>query len=94
MFIGKTRNKIGCYRGKDCMKNFCKDLKERAKEVINYEKKQMIPLTYEENKSFEKLKVCFNIDKNVKNSFKLYHKVIDHCHHTGNIEERFTIYVI
>ena len=90
MFIGKTRNKIGCYRGKDCMKN----LKEDAKEVINYEKKQMIPLTYEENKSFEKLKVCFNTDKNVKNSFKLYHKVRDHCPHTGNIEERFTIYVI
>ena len=54
----------------------------------------MIPLTYEENKSFEKLKVYFNTDKNVKNSFKLYHKVRDHCHHTGNIEERFTIYVI
>ena len=71
-----------------------KNLKEDAKEVINYEKKQMIPLTYEENKSFEKLKVCFNTDKNVKNSFKLYHKVRDHCHHTGNIEERFTIHVI
>ena len=48
----------------------------------------MIPLTDEENKSYEKQKVCyickkeFNTDENDKNAFKLYHKVRDHCHHT------------
>ena len=44
-------------------------------------KKEMIPSTDEENKSYKKQKVCyickteFSIDKNDKNAFKLYHKV-------------------
>ena len=39
------------------MKRSHKDLKERETEIINYEKKKkMIPLTYEENKSYEKQK--------------------------------------
>ena len=52
-------------------------------------KKEMIPLTHKENKSYEKQKVCyickkeFNTDENDKNAFKLYHKVRDHCHYTG-----------
>ena len=29
------------------MKNFCLDLREHATEIINYEKKEMIPLTKE-----------------------------------------------
>ena len=45
-----TKNKLDYYRGKDCMKRFRKDLKERATEIINYEK--TIRLTYEENKSY------------------------------------------
>ena len=69
---------------------FCKDLREHATEIIDYEKKEMIPLTDEENKSYEKQKVCyiskkeFHTDKNDKNAFKLYHKVKDHCHYTRN----------
>ena len=43
-----TKNKLDYYRGKNCMKNFCLDLKEHATKVISYEKKEMIPLTYEE----------------------------------------------
>ena len=49
----------------------------------------MIPLTDEENKSYEKQKVCyickkeFSTAENDKNAFKLYHKVRDHCHYTG-----------
>ena len=67
---------------------FCKDLKGRVSEITNYEKKEMIPLTYEENKSYKKQKDCyickkeFNADKDDKNAFKLYHKVKDHCHYT------------
>ena len=29
---------------KDCMERFCKDLKEHATEIINYEKKEMIAM--------------------------------------------------
>ena len=39
-----TKNKLECYRGKDCMERFCKYLKEYATKRINYEKKK-IPLT-------------------------------------------------
>ena len=35
-----TKNKLDCYRGKDCIKRFCKDLKEHATKIINYEKKK------------------------------------------------------
>ena len=41
------------------MENFCKDLREHAMKIINYEEKEMIWLTYKENKSYEKQKVCY-----------------------------------
>ena len=49
----------------------------------------MILLTNEENEFYEKQKVCHICkeevctDENDKNTFKLYHKVRDHCHYTG-----------
>ena len=52
-----TKNKLGCYRGKDCMERFCKDLKEHTTKIMNYEKKEMIPLPDEENKSYKKEKI-------------------------------------
>ena len=36
----KTKNKLDYYRGEDCMKKFCKDLREHATKIINYEKKR------------------------------------------------------
>ena len=35
-----TKNKLGCYKGKNCMERFGKDLKEDAAIIINYEKKR------------------------------------------------------
>ena len=77
------------YRRKDCIEKFCKDLKELGTEIINFEEKEMIPLTNKEIKSYEKQKVCyicekkFCDDKNKKSEYDLYHKVRDHCHYTG-----------
>ena len=74
------------------MKRFSKDLKNWAMKVINYEKKEMIPLTNDEKKSFEKQKVCyickkeFCTYKNDEKEFKLKHKVRDHCHYTGKFK--------
>ena len=34
-----SKNELGYYRGKDCMERFCKDLRENALKIINYEKK-------------------------------------------------------
>ena len=63
----------------------------------------MIPLTDEENESYEKQNVCyickkefntdendkneFNTDESDKNEFKSYHKVRDHCHYTEKFGE-------
>ena len=44
----KSKNELNYYRGEDCMKKFCKDLREHATKIINYEKKDMIPLTKKE----------------------------------------------
>ena len=35
----KSKNKLNYHRGEDCMTKFCKDLREHATKIINYEKK-------------------------------------------------------
>ena len=71
------------------MKIFCKDLKDQAMKIINYEKKEMIPLTDKEKETHENQKIfyiCeqeFCTDENNKKEFKLKQKVRDHCHYTG-----------
>ena len=56
--------------------------------IINYEEKEMIPLTYEENKSYKEQEAChiceekFCVDKDDEN-YKNKRKVKDHCHYTG-----------
>ena len=82
-------NKHSVYRGRDCIKKFCSDLKELGTKIINYEEKEMIPLTDNENKFYEEQEKChicqkeFCYDKNDKKTFKIYKKVRDHCHYTG-----------
>ena len=48
--LDKAKNRHYLYRGKDCVENFCKKLKELGTEIINYEEKEMIPLMDEEVK--------------------------------------------
>ena len=88
----ESKNKLNYYRGKDCMKKFCKDLKEHATRIINHEKKKIIPLTKEEKINYNDQKVCYickkefdTIDTAKSSSLerKTNHKVRDHCHHTG-----------
>ena len=75
--------------GRDCIKKFCKDLKELASKIINYEEKEMISLTDNESTFYNEQEEChicekeFCYDKIEKNKFKLYQKVRDHCHYTG-----------
>ena len=52
-------NRFDYYRSEDCMKNHSKVLKEYVTEIINYEKKEMISLTYEESESLKMQKVCY-----------------------------------
>ena len=46
------------YNGDDCMKKLCTSLKEHATNVINFEKKTMIPLTEKELKIHQDVTAC------------------------------------
>ena len=59
----KKGNKHTLYRGEDCMKIFCNPLREHATNVINFEKKKMLPLTKEELKSYQDGKVGIFVQK-------------------------------
>ena len=81
----ETKNRRKFYKVKD----FCRDLKELATEIIHYKEEEMTTLTSDEVTLYEKQKVChickeyFCTDENKKKEFKLYQKVRDHCHYSG-----------
>ena len=88
----ESKNKLNYYRGDDCMKNFCKDLREHSTKIINYEKKKMIPVTTKEEICHSRQKVCYICKKEFDNNDttessslerKKQQKVRDHCHYTG-----------
>ena len=64
------------------MEMFCKDLRNQAIKIINYEKREMIQLTNEEKEPYEKQKVCYICKKEFSTDIK-YRKVRDHCHYKG-----------
>ena len=74
----KSNNKLSYYRGEDCMKRFCKNLKDHATKIIDFKKKTMIPLTKEEEDNYNKENICYICKKDFNND-----KVRDHCHFTG-----------
>ena len=84
-----TKNERDYGRGEDSIERLCRKIKDYAMKIINYDGKEMIPLTDEEAKFYEEQEVChickkqFCINENEKSEFKLYHKVKDHCHYTG-----------
>ena len=47
------------------MKNFCLDLREHATKIINYEKKEMMPLTKKEKKSIISKKFVIYVKKDL-----------------------------
>ena len=61
------------------IEKFCKDLKKLGTEILNFEGKEMIPLTNKEIKSYEKQKVCHICKEKFCNN-KNNKKVRDHCH--------------
>ena len=63
----KSKTEWSHYRGKDCMEIFCKDLRDQAMKIINYEKKIIIiPLTDEEKESYEKQRIFYICKKPVQ----------------------------
>ena len=65
-------------------------------EIINYEEKEMIPVTNEESimkcKKFATYAKKFSTDKNDEHTFKLYHKIIVII--LENLEELLIVFVI
>ena len=72
--FNKSKSKVNYYRGEDCITKFCKDLREHATKIINYEKKDMIPLTKKEEENYNNQKVCYickkKLIKVIKNIIK------------------------
>ena len=66
------------------MRNFCLDLREHSTKMINYEKKEMIPLRKEEKKSYRNSRRCYICKRkfSTDDNNKKYHKVRDDCHYT------------
>ena len=52
------------------MKIFCRDLREHATKIINYEKKKIIPLTRKEEINYNKQKVCYICKKDFNENDK------------------------
>ena len=72
------------------MKTFCESLREHTKNITDFEKKKMLPLTKEELKSYQDAKVCYICGKRFLKKFtndKNYRKVGDHCHFTGKYRD-------
>ena len=47
---------IAHYRGEDCMKRFCKDLKDHATRIVDFKRKFITHLTKDEEDSYDKKK--------------------------------------
>ena len=58
------------------MKRFCKDLREHATKIINCEKKDMLPLTKEEEENYNNQEVCYICKKEFITSDTTEHKKI------------------
>ena len=88
----KKENKLYHYREKDCIENLCKKLKKEALELINYKKRDIIPLTQEENNRYNEQEICYKcgekfcMDKDDKDYINKK-KVKDHCQYTGKFRE-------
>ena len=80
--FNKSYNKLSYYRIKDCMKRFCKDLRDHATRIIDFKKKFIIPLTKDEEYSYNNEKICHICMKDLEKD-----KVKDYCYFTGKYRE-------
>ena len=85
--FGERKNNLDYYRGNDCMKEFCRDLRKHATKIINCNKKEVIPLTKKEESNYSRETNCHICKKgfiNYEDNYdKKYFKVKDYCYYTG-----------
>ena len=78
-------NKHALYEGKDWMKESCEYLREHVKNVTDFEKKKMVPLT-KKLKTHQDVKLFHICGKRISRRLSKsinYWKVRDHCHYAG-----------
>ena len=78
---GKVESPLKLYRGKDCVKKFCKHIIGEARSLYrSFPEKPMDTLTKAQLKKYEEVRICHICFKpfNGENP-----KVRDHCHYTG-----------
>ena len=87
-------NKHTLYRRKNCMKKFYSSLREHEKNVIDFEKIKMLPLTKKKTKITKDAKVCHICRKIILKKLaksKNYQKIKDHCHYWGAAHSIFNL---
>ena len=68
----EKNNAIDYYRGKDCLKKFCQDLKKQVKSIVDFEKKkEMTKLTQEAQYKHDSRKCCFLCKKHFLKMLKI-----------------------
>ena len=97
---GQCLQNIHYYRGIDCIKKGCEKVRDRATEIINYEEKNMIPLTDKETRFYEGQKVyhvCkkeFFYDENKENELNYTQKSEIIVITPENLEEQLIVFAI
>ena len=61
----EKKNVIDYYRGKNCLKKFCQDLRKQARLIVDCERNEMIELTGEENFRYYIEDKCFICKKTI-----------------------------
>ena len=69
-------NKHDVYRGKDCMKKFCKILREHTMKIINFKKKKLKSLTKEKHELYENTKICYICKEKFENEYLIDKKIL------------------
>ena len=85
-----VENKHNLYRGEDYMKRFSSSLRDHAANVINLEKKKMLPLTKKRTKITSRCDKMLHLQKKNPQKFakeENYRNVRDHCHFTGKYRD-------
>ena len=76
MSTDNIENKHSLYCWKNCMEKFCSSLREHATNVMNYEKKKMLPLTKRKLNLHQDVTECYICRKKILKKSLLKIKII------------------
>ena len=83
-------NRDTLHREEGCTKKFFESLREHAKNITNFEKEKLLPITKENLKSDQDAKLCYICSKKILKKLSksiIYPKGRDHCHYAGKYRD-------